>query len=280
MIQRQGQSGDVAGRGALIRVGQAGGILVPGVLHAELARLPRHVAREIGLVAGQPFGQHGGGVIGRFGDDAEDQIMHRHRIAGRQRQLARCPVRRVVRNRQWLVEADTALVQRLKRQIECHHLGERGRIRLHVGVLLAQHLPRLGIEQAGATATCPCRAVAGPAPSNPTANAAPSAARPKDHRRGETARKTPCCVDITSRTLRSTPMITQREVARDHSDQGRKKRQHCQRNGSRSVAVRRHCRSIAANAIQLSCGVTSPGKFFRCARRRTGRSERCGDIAK
>ena len=48
--------------------------------HPELAGLPRHLLGKVGLAAGQPLGEHRGGVIRRFGDDAEDQVVHRQSI--------------------------------------------------------------------------------------------------------------------------------------------------------------------------------------------------------
>ena len=55
--------------------------------------------------------------------------------------------RGVLGYRQLCVELDAAFVERLEDQIERHHLGERGRVGQHVGVLLAQHLSGLRIEQ-------------------------------------------------------------------------------------------------------------------------------------
>ena len=74
VIKREPQPGDIARGGTLRRVGQTRGILVPAMLHPELARLPRHIPGKIRLAAGKILGNHRGRVIGRSGDEPEDQV--------------------------------------------------------------------------------------------------------------------------------------------------------------------------------------------------------------
>ena len=79
--------------------------------------------------------------------ETEDQIAQRDRLARGQPELARRAARREGGNRKELVGPDASLIERLEGQIQRHHLGQRRRIGKHVGILLAQHLAGLRVEQ-------------------------------------------------------------------------------------------------------------------------------------
>ena len=95
VIERERQLGGVARRRVLPGIRQPRGIAVERVAHPELLGLAVHHVGKGGLAAGEPFGQHRGGVVCRFGDDAEDQILHGDRFAGPQAELGRRLARRL-----------------------------------------------------------------------------------------------------------------------------------------------------------------------------------------
>ena len=94
-IERHRQLADVASRGGVIRVGQARGVAEPGMRHAQQQALGIHHLDEVILGATQLLGNHGGSIIGRFGDHAKNAVLHRDGLTGAQaelgRRLVRCP---------------------------------------------------------------------------------------------------------------------------------------------------------------------------------------------
>jgi hypothetical protein len=130
----------------LIGIRQARSIAVMGAGHPELARLGIHPCGKGRLASGQALGQNHRGVVGRAGDDAEDQALDAHAVCGTQSELRRRPARRPGGNRKRLVEAQPAGVERLKCQIKGHHLGERGRVGERIGIRLAEQLAGFRID--------------------------------------------------------------------------------------------------------------------------------------
>lgn len=64
ILDRAAERGLIARRGQLFVVGQAGGVAIGGLAHAERARLSRHQLGEFVFVAGNRFRDHDGGVVG------------------------------------------------------------------------------------------------------------------------------------------------------------------------------------------------------------------------
>ncbi len=122
-IKRSCQRREIARRRLLHGIGQAGGVVEEGVLHAQPARLLRHPLGEGVLASGEALGGDRGRVIRRFRHQAENDVAHRHALAGLEPELRRGAVRGVRRNRQPLVERELSVVDRLENQIERHHLG-------------------------------------------------------------------------------------------------------------------------------------------------------------
>ncbi len=76
VLQGAGEDGLVARRGDLPVVGQAGGVVVVGVHHAERARLGRHHPAEGGFAAAaHRFGHHHRHVVGGLGHDGLDGVL-------------------------------------------------------------------------------------------------------------------------------------------------------------------------------------------------------------
>ena len=113
----------------LVGIGQARGV-VRRWCCAMPRRAPSRVMRsaKAGFAAGEVLGQDDRGVIGRLGDEAEDEIVHRDRLARRSGRASTAPARRRAAEtvKRWS-RLSLPLLERLERQVERHHLGERGR---------------------------------------------------------------------------------------------------------------------------------------------------------
>ena len=75
ILDRAAEGGLVARGGDLLVVGQARGVAIDRLGHAERARLARHQPGELVFVAGDGFCDHDGGVVGRAGDETLDGIL-------------------------------------------------------------------------------------------------------------------------------------------------------------------------------------------------------------
>src|SRR5215475_6804683 len=114
VIERERELCHVARRRALLRVRQSRGVAIDGVGHPELTRLCGHALGERRLAAGQSFGEHCGGIVGGFGDDTEDEVVHLHGIARYEVELGWALASRFDGDRQVLVEPKLASVQRFE----------------------------------------------------------------------------------------------------------------------------------------------------------------------
>ena len=81
------EDGHVARGGDLLVVGQAGGVAIDRVRHAERARLGRHQLGELLLAAAERLGDDHRDVIGRLGDDGADRGLDRDGLAGLEAEL-------------------------------------------------------------------------------------------------------------------------------------------------------------------------------------------------
>ncbi len=138
------ERGLVARGGDLVVVGQAGGVLVDGVIHAERLRPARHQPGEIVLTARDRLRNHDGGVVGRTRDHALDRVFDRERASGLETKLGRRLSGGFGGDLERRVELEFAGV--LEQQIEGHDLGERCRMSLRVGIGRMQHIAGIGID--------------------------------------------------------------------------------------------------------------------------------------
>ena len=122
-IKRLRQRGGIARRRLLRRIGQTGGVVEECVLHAQPAGLLRHPLGKGALAPGQPLGGGRGGVVRRFGHQAENDVTYRDGLPRLESELRRSAARGVQGNRQSLVELQLTVVERLENQVKRHHLG-------------------------------------------------------------------------------------------------------------------------------------------------------------
>ena len=142
------ERGLIARRGDLLGIGQAVRVAIGRAVHAERARLARHQLGELVDVAGDRFGDHHRGVVGRAGDEALDCVLDLH---GRLRAgpAWSAPARRRFGDRHHGVELHLAGLEPLEQQVERHDLGERGRKALRVGVVRLQRRAGVGVDDDG-----------------------------------------------------------------------------------------------------------------------------------
>ena len=138
--------GLVARGGDLLVVGQAGGVVIGGVRHAERARLGGHQPGEIGFISGKGFGHDDRHVVGRLGDDGADGGLDPDRLARLEPQLGRRLRGGMGRHRHFGRHLDLARLQPLEQQIERHDLGQRGRMARTVGVGRLHHRAGIGVH--------------------------------------------------------------------------------------------------------------------------------------
>ena len=131
-MPRQGQK--IGRRRDLHRIGQARGVVVERVAHAQIARLGCHQLGEMALRAAQGLADRDRNVVGRAHHDRLDRGVHIDHVAGIEMQIGR-PLRRgVFRNRQHGLHRDVAALERLEQQIQRHHLGQRRGMTLGISV--------------------------------------------------------------------------------------------------------------------------------------------------
>ena len=147
--QGAGQDAHVAGGAQLSAMRQAGSVAERGPVHAELAGLGRHLQGEAAFRAAHIFGDHGGGVIGRLGDQGQDRVLDGDPLATAQPQ-PRCRLTGGAGGNPKLAGGGPQLrFQRLENQIDGHHLGQRSGIIAGVGVDLVDHAPGFGVHDQG-----------------------------------------------------------------------------------------------------------------------------------
>ena len=147
--QTTAQDRQVAGGCPLFGVRQSGRVHERAVFHAERAGAQGHHLGEAILAASKQFPQGGGGVIGRFGDQAQNGLFHGQAGAGQQPQLGRFHAGGVGGHGYGLVKHNTPVAQRFERKIQGHHFGQAGRMTQLVGVHVFQHIAAGGIDHDG-----------------------------------------------------------------------------------------------------------------------------------
>ena len=136
----------IARGGDLLAVGQAVGIAVHRLAHAERARLARHQLGEIVFVAGDGFRDHDGGVVGRARHQSLDGVFDLDGLARSQAELGGSLLGGVLGHFHFSVELHLAGLETLEQQIERHDLGERGGMARGVGIVGGERGAGIGVD--------------------------------------------------------------------------------------------------------------------------------------
>ena len=146
ILDRTAERRLIARGGDLFAVGQAVGIAIHRLGHAERARLARHQLGEIIYIAGNGFSDHHGGVVGRSRHQPLDGVFDLDGLARAQAELGRRLLGGELGNFQFGIELQLAGFEALEQQIERHDLGERSGITDGVGVVGGQRRAGIGID--------------------------------------------------------------------------------------------------------------------------------------
>ena len=139
----------VVGAGDVALLVQTVAVFEHGVVHAQLLGLFVHLGHKGLLAAGHRLGQHHGGVVGAHNHRGLDEVVHGHGLPLLQPDIRAAHGGRVSRGSEGLVQGETAAVDGLEHQAECHHLGDGGAGAQGVGVLLKEHPAGGGLHQHG-----------------------------------------------------------------------------------------------------------------------------------
>ena len=145
-MQRAAEHCHIARRRHLARIGQAGRIAEDRPRHAQRARLGGHPGGEGVFRTADILADGDGDVIGGAGHHRQDRVTDADRLAGLEAELRWRLVRCMGRDRDGRGERGLAAVERLEQQVERHHLGERGRIALPVGIVGVKDVAGLGVD--------------------------------------------------------------------------------------------------------------------------------------
>ena len=108
--------------------GQAFGVLVAGVLHAQRLGLLVHELDEVLDRAAHALGQRHGGVVARLHDHPLDQVVHRHLHLGVDEHARARHLPGALADRQRLLQVDLLGAERVEHQVGRHQLGQRCRL--------------------------------------------------------------------------------------------------------------------------------------------------------
>ena len=143
---------EIARRADLPIIWQAGRVAKRRARHAQAAGAQGHHLREAVFVPAQHFPQRGGGVVGAFGDQPKDCLLHRDAGAGCQAQLGGGHRGGVGGHRDQLMQPDAAVAQGLENHIQGHHFGQAGGVAGFVGIDRRKNRPGSGIDHNGGIA--------------------------------------------------------------------------------------------------------------------------------
>ena len=140
---------EIACGGDLFVIGQAGGIGIMRSAHAQHVGLGSHHLGKMVLAAAQGFGDGDGNIVGRFGDDGLDGVFDGDGGTRPQTELRGCHRGCVGRNGDLVAEPHAALFQLFEKQVERHHLGDRGGMAQLVFCIGIEDPARIGIDNHG-----------------------------------------------------------------------------------------------------------------------------------
>ena len=146
ILDRAAQRRLIARRGHLVVIGQARSVAIDRLGHAERARLARHQLGEIVFVAGDGFGDHDGGVVGRARHQTLDGVFDLDGLAGTQAKLGRGLLGSVFGHFHFGIQLHLAGVEALEQQIKRHDLGERGGVAAAVGIVRRQRRAGIAVD--------------------------------------------------------------------------------------------------------------------------------------
>src|SRR5690606_35252015 len=138
LMQRDTKLGHVARGGLLLGVRQAVRVAEYGTAHAELTGLGGHHYSEVRFRTTQRLGDCGCNVIGGLGYEAEDGLLKRDAVAGADAHLGWWLGGCLLGEGDTRALRDLARLHRLEDEIKGHHLGQRRRVALGVGIVLIE----------------------------------------------------------------------------------------------------------------------------------------------
>ena len=136
----------IARRRHLVVVGQAGGIAIDRLGHAERACLAGHQLGEIVFIAGDGFRDHDGGVIGRARHQSLDGVFDADGLTRAQAEFGRSLLGGVLGHLHFGVELHLAGIETLEQQIQRHDLGERGGMTAGVRIVGGKRGARIAVD--------------------------------------------------------------------------------------------------------------------------------------
>ncbi len=143
------EGGEVACRGDLLVVRQAGGVAEGGAAHADGAGLAGHQLAEGLLRPGDVLGDHHGDVVGGFGDEGADRLLDGNRGARADADLGGRLAGGFRRDAQRRLQREAPCLELFEQQVERHHFGDGGRVAMGVGGFGVQGLAGLGVDDDG-----------------------------------------------------------------------------------------------------------------------------------
>ena len=146
MNERRAENCHVPRRAFLAAIGKSAGVAKACPLHAEAFCPLRHVAGKFRFRRRHAFGQNRRGIIRGFRDQCEDGVLDRDAAPSFQAELGRRLSRCARRDREFLVHAQLTAIERLERHVQCHDLGEGGRIKPVVGISGIENLTRAAVH--------------------------------------------------------------------------------------------------------------------------------------
>jgi hypothetical protein len=145
------EDAEVAHGHAVPRRRPAVGIGEGRIRHPEGFGAGRHQPGKarLGAVRRQRLAQHAGGIVAREHHDPAQQVLDPNAVGRVQEHRRAAVFETVLRDRQHVVHAKTAVGNGLEGHVERHQLGHGGRRQRPVGVLLKQHRVGRLVEDIG-----------------------------------------------------------------------------------------------------------------------------------
>ena len=144
--------GDIPRGGKVPCLVQPAGVDKVGIRHAELIRADVHHLRKSGFAAADILSHGHRGVVGAGNADGLEHVVQRHLLAGLEPDLTAAHVVSVLTDGDKIVKVYLARLEGLKRQQQCHDLGDGGNRAPGIGVFLIEHRAGVLVDQDGCRA--------------------------------------------------------------------------------------------------------------------------------
>ena len=125
---------------------QPAGVAEGGVLHAKLCGAGVHLLHKGRLAAAHKLGHRHCCIVGRGHADGLEHLVQRELLPGLQPDLTAAHVIGMLTDRDKIVKVYLARLEGLKRQQQCHDLGDGGNRAPGIGVFLIEHLTGVRIH--------------------------------------------------------------------------------------------------------------------------------------